>query len=232
MTNEAIIIFNPGDSENNHQILFEEINGRPFLHYQLSYLADNLFKHVVFLIPEHDQRIPSLFGEEYLDIKISYLPYNKAIGTSGNLYHAFELIKDHFAFVFSAKNYFRLNFRKADDFRRMRDSKLLLIGKKAMDYKSDDSKLFLDIKGKITDIIASNKTEEEDTYNSDTWLINKAFAKKEFANRSFQLFEDYLSKEYKESPHYCLACRQFFIVMDKTKDLEKAKYEFAAYNYH
>lgn len=232
MTNEAIIILNPDDSKNDHQILFEEINGKPFLHYQLSYLADNLFKHVVFLIPEKDQRVPSLFGEEYMDIKISYLAFNKDIEPEGNLYHAFEMIKDTFAFVFSAKNYFRLNFRKADDFRRMRDTKILLIGKKAMDFKSDDAKLFIDLKGKITEIIESAKTEEVDTYNTNTWLISTAFAKKEFANRSLNLFDDYLSKEYKEGPHYCLACRQYFIVMEQNKDLEKAKYEFAAYNYH
>ena len=69
MTNEAIIILDPNDSKNNHQLLFEEIKGKPFLHYQLSYLADNLFKHVLFLIPENVNRVQSLFGEEYLDIK-------------------------------------------------------------------------------------------------------------------------------------------------------------------
>lgn len=232
MTNEAIIILNPGDSKNNHQILFEEVKGKVFLHYQLSYLAENLFKHIVFLIPENDNRVQTLFGEEYMDIKITYLNWNPKLGTGGNIHHALDFVMDSFAFVFSAKNYFRLNFRKADDFRRMRDSRILLIGKKALDYQAESNKLFLDIKGKITHISESSNTEEEDTYNTETWLINKAFFKKQFPDLSFSLFDDYLKTNYEGSPQYCLACRQYFIIMDGNKDLEKVKYEFAEYNYH
>ncbi|NPD46853.1 MULTISPECIES: hypothetical protein [unclassified Lentimicrobium] len=232
MTNEAIIILDPDDLKNNHQLLFEEIKGKPFLHYQLSYLAENLFKHIVFLIPENDNRVQRLFGEEYMDIKITYLDWHPKFGNGGNIFNALDFIKDTFAFVFSAKNYFRLNLRKADDFRRMRDSKILLIGKKTTDYEIDKIKLFLDFKGKITNISESIITEEENAYNTNTWLINKVYFKKQFAKLSFSLFNDYLKKEYKENPQYCLACRQYFITMEENKDLEKAKYEFAEYYYH
>lgn len=232
MTNEAIIILDPSDSQSNHQLLFEDINGKPFLHYQLSYLSDNLFKHIVFLIPENESRIHSLFGQEYMDLKITYLNYNDDLGTGGNIYQAINLVDDNFAFVLSAKNYFRLNLKKADDFRRMRDSRILHIGKKAMDYKAENTKLFLDEKGKIVSIVEAKTTEEEDTYIADTWLISKRYFINKFIGRSFSLIDDYLKKEYKESPQYCLACRQYFIVMEGNKDLEKAKYEFAEYYYH
>ena len=232
MTNEAIIILEPSDSQNDHQLLFEEIKGKPFLHYQLSYLAENLFKHIVFLIPKNDPSFQFHFGKEYLDLKISYLTYNEKLGTGGNIYEAFKLVEETFAFVFSAKNYFRLNLKKADDFRRMRDASILHIGKKAMDYKAESTKLFLDEKGKIINIIAADVTKEEDTYMADTWLISKRHFNNQFLNRSFSLFDDYLRKEYKESPQYCLACRQYFIKMEGNKDLEKAKYDFAEYFYH
>lgn len=231
MTNEAIIILEPSDSQNNHQLLFEDINGKPFLHYQLSYLSENLFKHIVFLIPENENRIYSLFGQEYMDLKITYLNYNQDLGTGGNIYHALNLIDDHFAFILSAKNYFRLNFKKADDFRRMRDSRILHIGKKAMDYKANSTKLFLDEKGKIANIVKAENTEEEDTYITDTWLINKVFYKKQFHNRAFSLFEDYIETNYKEEAYYCLACRQYYVKLQDQQDLEYSKYEFTEYNY-
>ncbi len=231
MTNETIIILEPKELKNNHDLLFEEINGKPFLHYQLSYLSENLFTHVVFIIPENENRIHNLFGSEYLDLKITYLTWNQEIGTGGNIHQALNFVNDTFAFVLSAENYFRLNFKKADDFRRMRDARILHIGKKAMDFKSQSAKLFLNEKGKITNIIDAESTNDEDTYLSDTWLINKRFFAKEFLNKSFSLFDDFLKIEYKSSPQYCLACRQYLINMEENKDLEKAKYEFAEYYY-
>lgn len=231
MTNEAIILLDPENNGESNQLLFEEVNGKPFLHYQLSYLADNLFKHIIFIHSDLKNELLNFFGTEYLGIKITYLEWNEEAKSGGNIYRATELIEDIFVFVFDALHYFRLNFRKADDFRRMRDSKLLFIGRKAEEISNDQALIFLNEKGLIKDIKLADHLDDDISIPTQTWLINKIFFKKQFEKQSFSLYEDYFKNEYKKTPLYCLACRQYHIQIQNYKDIEKARDEFAAHYY-
>jgi len=229
MTNAAIILVNPEDSGN--QWLLEKVNSKPFLHFQLSHMEDEFFKHVVIICSEQKAALQKVFGEVYLGIKITYLDWDTKSGEIGNIMQAFEYIDQMQAFVLQAAQHFRMNFSKSDDFRRMRSSNILLIAKKAANKGCKRDKIFLNEKGQVIEICRFDKTEDEDTYNTNAWLINKAYYQRNFQNQTGSLFQDYFKKEYLLSPLYCLACRQYFLHIDTKDDLNLAREDFAEYFY-
>ena len=228
MTNQAIIISLTNTvNENFHTPSpLQEVNGKAFLHYQLQYLSDNLFEKIVLLYNDKNEKYVEFFGDIYLGMEIIHLSYELEKNQSGNIIAAMQHISDPYVFVFNANNYFRLNLAKADNFRRMRDSKLLLIGKKAENYTCISEKLFLNEKGKIINIIKAKDTNDIDTYNTDTWLINLKNFIELFKGKSQSIFKDYLQSEYGLNQMYCLACRQYYIRISCNDDIKKAENDF------
>jgi len=227
MTNAAIILVNPKDP--GRPWLLEEVNSKPFLHYQFSHLEDDSFQHVILICGDEKEDLQKSFGENYLGIKITYLDWNTEIGEMGNIMSALEYTDQMQIFVLQATQHFRMNFSKSDDFRRMRDARVLLLGKKAENKGCKHDKVFLNEKGQINDICSHDMTEDEDSYNTNAWLISKIFYLKNFQNKSGSLFHDYLKNEYSNAPHFCLACRQYYLHIDKKEDLNTAREDFAEY---
>ncbi len=173
MTNQAIIIVDPAKDKD---LLFCKINGKMFFHYQLSYLAENIFRKIVIVDTHNAAAIKAFFGSEYLGMKLEYIQREKDCSESSALQEAFESIEDLYALVLDAHHYFRLNLSKADDFRRMRDSKMLHIGMNSENLKYPDlPHLQLDEKGRIKKIQSGAEVKETDTFYSSSWLISKSY---------------------------------------------------------
>ena len=226
MTNQAIILLKSFENSNvKTHLPFQEVNGKPFLHFQLQFLSDNLFEHIVLVYTGDKKGYLDVFGEEYLGMKIIYTPYEDKHGQTKNILNALKFISEMNVFVFNSDNYFRLNITKADNFRRMRDSKILLIGKKEEGIKSPTEKLFLNEKGKILRITNADETEEQDTFNTDTFLLNKKTFTQIFENNVETSLIEYLKSEHQTTPLYCLSCRQYFINICNNEDLERVKHD-------
>lgn len=227
MTNAAILLVNPGEPGN--QILLEEVNTKPFLHYQLGHLEDDFFQNIIIVCGEEKESLQVTFGEKYLGMNITYLDWDKEGGEMANIMNALEYTDQMQVFVLQAAQHFRLNFSKSDDFRRMRDARVLLIGKKGTNKYSKREKIFLNEKGQIMEVMSFDKTEEEDSYNTNAWLISKIYYQKNFQNKRGSLFHNYLKSEYLSTPLFCLACRQYYLQIDKKEDLNTAREDFAEY---
>lgn len=228
MTNQAIIIINP---DKKKDFLFKELNGKMFLHYQLSFLAENLFRKIVFIEPSEAPPLKSILGKNYLDMELVYIENKDALSETQMLNKAFEYIDDIYAFVFDAHHYFRLNLAKADDFRRMRDTKFLHIGRKSEEfYHADLPHLILDEKGKVIEINPKPKQQDTDTFFTNTWLINRISFQKQYSSIDSSLLE-LLKLRYQENKEFCLACRQYFIEISSEKDLEKAENDIKTNHY-
>ncbi len=88
-----------------------DINGEPFLHYQLEYLKKNGVSDVVLCIGHLGKLIQDHFrsGEAY-GIKLKYSIESKPLGTAGALKHAAPLLNDIFVVMYG-DSYFTLDFQ-------------------------------------------------------------------------------------------------------------------------
>jgi NDP-sugar pyrophosphorylase family protein len=228
MTNQAVFLIDPQKDKN---FLFHEINAKPFIHYQLSYLAENLFKKIVFIEVSGLPSLKEIIGDSYLNMDIQYIELDDQLNESDRLKKAFEIIDEIYAFVFDAHHYFRLNLQKADDFRRMRDCKMLHIGKKAENYyRAELTHLSLDEKGAIEEIQSKISKEKADTFFSGTWLINRIYFQKNHHSTHSSLL-NILENMLPEKRMFCLACRQYLMITSSEKDLEKVSYDITEYHY-
>lgn len=228
MTNQAIIFVN---REKNKDFLFKKLNGKFFLHYQLSYLSENLFKKIIFIDSNVTPSLKSFLGNHYLEMELVFIRGNEEDSETRLLNQAFEHIDDIYAFVFDAHHLFRLNLSKADDFRRMRDAKVLHIGRKSEEFYHESlPHMRLNEKGQIEEITPNVGSNKSDTFFTNTWLINKIYFRKLFNAQNTDMFE-LLKSRYEEHREFCLACRQYFIEISSEKDLEKAENDIKEYHY-
>ena len=224
MTYQAIILLNK-NTENASPSILTDINDKPFLHYQLNFLSENQFKKIVFVHSGNNNSVEQKFGKRFDFMELVYVEVPESMSQMERIHTAFYHITDLYAFVLNGSNFFRLNLSKADDFRRMRDSRILAIGKILSGTEADKDIFALDSRGQILHI-NGNITDEESAFFTDTWLISKAFYTKNFSDKQGQLF-NYIADNHQQTPLFCMICRQYFIALNKPEDIAKAQHEFA-----
>ncbi len=213
----------------NPSLLTQEINGKPFLHYQLNFLVENLFRKIVFVVDEKTAFVQETLGRRFEQMELEYIKADPNSTQAEQVYSAFYYISDPYALVLNGSHFFRLNISKADDFRRMRESRMLAIGKIATKADLTKEIIQLDLRGQIMEM--NGKTvDSESIFYTDTWLISKAFYHKNFAPITGSLFQ-YLVDFYKETPLFAMICRQYFIKISNTDDIDLARNEFDENNF-
>ncbi|NOR86469.1 MAG: hypothetical protein GQ527_02550 [Bacteroidales bacterium] len=228
MTNEAIILIeNPTNSKGSSPkpSPLSKVNNHPFLHYQLQFLDENIFEHIVIMVNGDTENYKKEFGEKYLDIHIEYLKYDPELKSTGNILKALNSISSPMVFIIKGSSYFRLNYKKADDFRRMRNSRLLLISKQMEDV-SHFEEIKLNEKGQIKAIGGLGENSGLGAINTDYFLVNTRYFRTQFAEKKGMLFEDYFKTSYQDEPLFSFVCKQYFIDIQNQKDIEKAKDDF------
>ena len=70
-----------------------DINGQPFLHWQLEYLARQGIERVVLSVGYMSEKITSHFGPRYLNMEIEYEEEDTPLGTGGAIINALKTIQ-------------------------------------------------------------------------------------------------------------------------------------------
>jgi len=111
-----------------------EIEGKPFLEYQIDNLKKQSIKDIVLCVGHLSEKIEEYFGNgEKLDVNIKYsYDKEKLLGTIGALKNAEPLLKDTF-FVMYGDSYINIDFHKVRDHFLQHDKPALMIV-----YKNQD----------------------------------------------------------------------------------------------
>lgn len=109
------------------------INGKPFLHYLLKYLAGQRIKEAILSVGYKCEPIKDFLGAEYLGIKIQYSVENEPMGTGGGIKKAFNLVND-FAFVLNGDTFFDVPLQDLMDFYFQTQSDLTLSLKELQNF--------------------------------------------------------------------------------------------------
>ena len=94
-----------------------EINGRPFIEYQLDLLKEQGIKNVVICVGYLGEQIEKIIGDgEKFDINIKYsYDGEKLLGTAGAIKKALPYLPETF-FVMYGDSYLPINFKDVSDF--------------------------------------------------------------------------------------------------------------------
>lgn len=163
-----------------------DINGKPFIEYQLAFLKKEGITDVVICVGYLGEKIEKFVGDGKkfgINVKYSY-DGDKLLGTAGAIKKALPLLSDTF-FVMYGDSYLPIDFKKVSDFFES-DNKQALMTVMKNNNKWDKSNVVFD-GGKIIKYDKNNITPEMEFIDYGLGIFNKKYFEELRENEIFDL---------------------------------------------
>jgi len=206
------------------------VNGRPFLDYQMAYLAFSGIKKVILAVGYLHEQIVDHYGNGFGNISIDYSIETEPLGTGGAIKKALGLTSANPVLVLNGDTFFELELRKFHDFYRQRDAKLA-IAMREVDDVSRYGGIEVDWDGRITRFYEKSELGGKGKINGGIYLINKNFLDTFDLPAKFSLEKDFFEKVYQDHQIYAMLCRRYFIDIGVPEEYSKTKDDFSYFRY-
>lgn len=206
------------------------VNGRPFLDYQLAYLAFNGIKKVIFAAGYLHEQITQHYGNRFGDLRIDYSIETEPLGTGGAVKQAFRKTEGITVLVLNGDTLFELDLPKFHDFYRRRETKLA-IAMREVDDVSRYGGMEVDWDGQITAFYEKSEAGGKGKINGGIYLIDKNFLLEQDLPAKFSLEKDFFEKVYTQHKIYGMLCRRYFIDIGVPEEYAKTQDDFSYFRY-
>jgi D-glycero-alpha-D-manno-heptose 1-phosphate guanylyltransferase len=202
-----------------------DINGRPFLEYQLDYLDRWGLRRVILSVGYQKEKIISHFGNQYKSLEIAYATEDEPLGTGGAILNALRHVQGISTFIFNGDTYFDVNLQRLDDFRKIKEADMVL----AMRFEIEPARFGLlefDNNNRITQFFEKSDGFEEGYINGGVYVMRKDYLLRFGLPEKFSFERDFLQKYYKTEEFYGMRCFSYFRDIGVPEDYQKAIDEF------
>jgi len=206
------------------------INGRPFLDFQLDYLAAFGIDHVVISVGHLREKIMDHYQNQYNNIRIDYAIEEEPLGTGGGLLLAMKKVEGSSVFVLNGDTFYMIDYQKFLDIHRAKESKCSIIIRE-MDDISRYGAIERNENRQITGFYEKSDRQGQGFINGGVYLINKVYFLNQNLPEKFSLEKDFFQKIYTQQKIYGILCRQYFIDIGVPEDYEKAQDDFKEFEY-
>jgi D-glycero-alpha-D-manno-heptose 1-phosphate guanylyltransferase len=202
-----------------------EINGRPFLEYQLDFLDKWGLRRVILSVGYQKEKIIQHFGNQYKSLELAYASEEVPLGTGGAIMNALKHVNGFAAFIFNGDTYFDVNLQRLDDFRKIKEADLVL----ATRFEIEPARFGLlefDNNNRIIHFYEKSDGMEEGYINGGVYVIRKDYLLRFDLPEKFSFETDFLQKYYKTEDFYGMRCFSYFRDIGVPEDYQKAIDEF------
>lgn len=206
------------------------INGRPFLDYQLNYLAAFGIDHVIMSVGYLAEKIIGHYQNQYKAIRIDYAIEEEPLGTGGGLLLAMPKVEAGSVYVLNGDTFYMVDYQKFFDVHRAKESKCSIILHE-MDDVGRYGTIERDEDRRITGFWEKLEKKGKGFINGGVYLINKNFFLNQNLPRKFSLEKDFFEKVYTQQKIYGILCRQYFIDIGVPEDYARAQDDFKEFEY-
>lgn len=206
------------------------VNGRPFLDYQLAYLAFSGVKRVIIAAGYMHQKIMDQYGERFGSLLIDYSVETEPLGTGGALKQAIKLAQYNPVLVLNGDTFFEVELSKFLDFYRRRNAKIAIVTREVENTARYGS-VEVEWDGEITAFNEKTETGDKGRINGGIYLIDKNMFLSNDLPDKFSLEKDFFEKVYKSQKIYAMLCRRYFIDIGVPDDYAKTKDDFSYFRY-
>ncbi len=207
-----------------------QINGRPFLEYQINYLESWGVNHVVLAVGYMAEAISAHFGNSFNGVKIDYSVEEETLGTGGAIKLAFQKIKGHSALILNGDTLFDMNIKRLFDFHRIKEADFSIALR--FNLKTDRyGSVKMNPDNRITGFIEKEENSDEEYINGGVYLTKKAYFESLKFSKSFSLEKEYFEKYVDKARIYGVKCHSFFIDIGIPEDYILAQDEFERLQY-
>ena len=202
-----------------------EIDGKPYLHYLLSYLKNFGVTEVIFSVFFMPEVIKDYFGKEFKDIKITYVKEPEPLGTGGAIYNAINILSlEENILVLNGDNFLHINYADFFQYHRILDENFSI----ALTMVEDTSQYgSVEINKKTKRITEFNEKgiTGKGLINTGSYLINAKFFAALNVPIIFSLEKDFLFPNVDKFKINYLINKEYFIDIGTPKDYQRAQSE-------
>jgi D-glycero-alpha-D-manno-heptose 1-phosphate guanylyltransferase len=206
------------------------VNGRPFLDYQLAYLAFSGIKRVILAVGYKHEMIMQHYGDRFGNIRIEYSIEHEPLGTGGAVKQAFKKAENSPVLVLNGDTFFEIDLSKFHDFYRRRDAKIIMAIREVEDVGRFGA-VETEWDGQITRFHEKSDRSGRGKINGGIYLIDKNFFLGSDLPDKFSLEKDFFEKVYKQQNIYAMTCRRYFIDIGVPDEYARTKDDFSYFRY-
>ncbi|HPA13350.1 MAG TPA: nucleotidyltransferase family protein [Bacteroidales bacterium] len=206
------------------------VNGRPFLDYQMAYLAFHSIKRVILSVGYLHDQIISHYGNRFGNIDIVYSIEHEPLGTGGAIKKALLESKENPVLVLNGDTFFELDLREFHDFYRRRNTTLTIAMREVNDTSCYGS-IEVDWNGRITGFYEKSESGKKGKINGGIYLIDKNFLFGFNLPDKFSIEKDFFEKIYRDHNIYAMLFKNYFIDIGVPEEYSKTKDDFRYFRY-
>jgi D-glycero-alpha-D-manno-heptose 1-phosphate guanylyltransferase len=202
-----------------------DINGRPFLEYQLDYLDRWGLRRVILSVGYQKEKVIQHFGNQYKSLEIAYAIEEEPLGTGGAIVNSLRQVQGFSTFIFNGDTYFDVNLQRLDDFRKIKEADLVL----AMRFEIEPARFGLlefDNNNRITQFLEKSDGIEEGYINGGVYVVRKDYLLRFGMPEKFSFEKDFLQQYFHTEEFYGMRCFSYFRDIGVPEDYHKAIDEF------
>lgn len=204
------------------------VNERPFLEYQLDFLAANGFKKVILAVGYLHEHILRHFGATYKSLQLSYSIEKKRLGTGGAIVLALEKISDHHVFILNGDSLFLAGLKKMAQQSQLSE---LTMGVKWLPDTSRYGTVRFDRDGTILGYKEKGTVVDGGYINGGIYYVATSFLHNLQQPEAFSFEKEILEKEYLNHTFKAMPFEGYFLDIGIPEDYKKAQHEFKKLEY-
>lgn len=198
-----------------------DIDGKPFLEYLLNWLAGNGVKHIILAVGYKAETIENHFGNEYMEMRLSYSSENEPLGTGGAIKKALNKLnnKNNSAFIVNGDTFFDVDLSKFYDFHKKNNSQFSIVVKKMFDFDRYGS---VEIEDNKISKFKEKSFREEGFINGGIYLMNLSCLQLMPEQEKFSFENSFMEKYVDELSFGAFESDGYFIDIGIPEDYKKA----------
>ncbi|MBN3034132.1 MAG: nucleotidyltransferase family protein [Bacteroidales bacterium] len=203
------------------------VRGKPFLEYQMKYLAGWGIRRVVLSVGYKREMIRHHFGSSFLSMELAYAEEHEPLGTGGGLRNAFQQVNEPLVIILNGDTFFNVNLSRLLDFHRKCEADASVV----LRYVEDASRYGLvrfDDEYRITGFSEKQTVPEEGYINGGMYLMKPNLITRAQLPDKFSLECDFFTPFCNRYRFYAMRCYSFFLDIGVPEDYRKAQDEFAS----
>lgn len=210
---------------NDRPKVLAEVNGKPFIHFVLNYLAEQGIEHAILSVGYMGEMIEKLIGSAYEKMKVSYVYEETPMGTGGGIYLSLKEARQDVVAVVNGDTIFQVDLQSMTEFHIANHADFTLALKRMENFDRYGT-VEIDDNGYIT-AFKEKQFMAEGLINGGVYAVSRhGFVDHKF-ELPFSLEQDYFEKYLKKDVICGIECDAYFLDIGIPEDFKRAQVELS-----
>lgn len=208
-----------------------DVNGQPFLNYQLNYLKQYGVKSIVLSVGYLAEKIKNYYGTEFNGLRITYVTEAKPLGTGGGIRLAAEAVKDQHVFILNGDSFFDVDLNLFTK-RHQQSKAQVSLALRTVEDGARYGTLEVNSDQRITSFKEKSGVSKKGLINGGVYILDtKLYLDNTNPLENFSIEKDFFEKKLQTLLIKGFEFNAYFIDIGIPEDYNKAQHEFKNFKY-